>query len=622
MDDMIVDHRGYLFDNVEEMCKFWKISKKIYLERIASGWDVENALMMPSKEDLRFKKCKDHLGRSYATFSSMCKAYGIVPTTLNCRLKSGWSLERALKEKLHNMSPRGKVVKSFEGLKFKSKIAMLRHYGICKSTYERRIKAGYNQRASLLIPSGITLKKVFKPSMVVVSGETEYYATSCPICHKKLVESKLDIIEHLIQHREKNESIEKKEYIVFNKKFKSLIEICEEFSITKSAVQRWMGRGLELEEAVIHCMKNKRKRRTIQKKSSWAVEVEKTLRDKLLNTSSYGKVIKNFEGLEFRSKRAMCKHYGISKATYEKRIKAGCNQKASLLIPKGINLEKIFKSSMDHFSEKTKYYAISCAVCNAELNEPKSKIIEHFIQHGEKKETINNEKYTVFNKKYESLEKICKDLSITRSALRRKLSLGLELEEAVNNCLKNRRGPRKKGSSSDKEALSNKVHNTNSNDKMIKSFEGLEFKSKKAMFDHYNICKQTYERRIKDGYDQRASLLIPSIIALSRIFKKSSEVLDSEESEYYTISCPICKEDMNDTKSNIIEHLIQHHNKNKSNNKKEYIIFNKKYSSLRNICEDLSITRSTLQRQLKSGVELEEAVLYCMNIKKKNTKNV
>jgi len=209
MDDMVVDHRGYLFDNVEEMCKYWKIPKKIYLERIASGWNVEDALMIPSKIGIRFKQCKDHLGRNYVTFSSMCKAYGIVPKTLNCRLKSGWSLERALTEKLHNMSPRGKVVKSFEGLKFKSKIAMLKHYGICKSTYERRIKYGYDQRASLLIPSGITLKKVFNPSMAIVSGETEYYATSCPICHTKLVESKLDIIEHLIQHREKNESIEK-----------------------------------------------------------------------------------------------------------------------------------------------------------------------------------------------------------------------------------------------------------------------------------------------------------------------------------------------------------------------------------------------------------------------------
>ncbi|OUM57868.1 hypothetical protein PIROE2DRAFT_21434 [Piromyces sp. E2] len=583
MDDMVVDHRGYLYDNVEEMCKSWKISKKIYLERIASGWNVEDALTMPSKVNEQLKQYKDHLGHNYTTFSSMCKAYDIVPKTLYWRLKSGWSLERALTEKLHNMSPRGKVVKSFEGLEFESKIAMVKHYGICKTTYERRIKDGYDQRASLLIPSGIILKRIFKPSMVTVSGETEYYAISCPICLEKLVESKLDIIEHLIQHREKNESINKKEYIVFNKKFNSLNEICEELLITKSAVQRWMGRGFELEEAVIHCMKNKRKEELVKKKS----------------------------------KRVMCKHYGISEVTYEKRIKAGYNQRASLLIPKGINLNKIFKSSMDLFSENTKYYAITCPICNVEMNEPKSNIIEHFIQHGEKKETINNEKYTVFNKKYGSLEKICQDHSITRSALQRKLNLGWELEEAVNYCLKNRRGPRIKS------GLSNIVHNTNCNDKMIKSFEGLEFKSKRAMYNHYNICKKTYERRIKDGYDQRASLLIPSIIALSKVFKKSSVVLGTgKESEYYTTACPICKENMVDTKPNIIEHLIQHHNKNKSNDKKEYTVFNKKYRSLRNICEDLSITRTTLQRKLKSGVELEEAVLYCMNIKKNNTKNV
>jgi len=332
-------------------------------------------------------------------------------------------------------------------------------------------------------------------------------------------------------------------------------------------------------------------------------------------------VIKNFEGLKFRSKRAMCKHYGISEATYEKRIKAGYSQKASLLIPKGITLKKLFNSSMDLFSEKTKYYAITCEICNAKLYEPKSKIIEHFVEHGEKKETINNEKYTVFNKKYESLAKICKDLSITSSVLQRKLNLGLELEEAVTYCLKNRRSPRKKNGSKDKGALSNKEHDTNSNDKLIKSFEGLEFKSKKAMFDHYNICKKTYERRIQNGYDQRASLLIPSFIALSKIFKKSSIVPDSEESEYYTTSCPICKEDLIDIKSNIIEHLILHNGESQSNTKKEYIVFNKKYSSLRTLCEDLSITRSTLHRKLKSGVDLEEAVSYCMNIKK-GTKNV
>lgn len=261
MDNMVVDHKGYLFKSINEMCKHWNISRNTYKLRISSGWNIEDALTKPPLYELQSIPSKDHLGHSYKSIASMCKVYGVVPRTFVCRIKSGWSVERALTEEVHNTRPRGKVVKSFEGLEFKSKIAMCKHYGVSKTTYNRRMNANYSQRDSLLIPSGIRLSQIFKPSMALDSGETKYYAIVCPICNKKMIESKSDIIEHLIKHGKKKNIVTKpkSEYIIYDKKYSSLAKLCDDFSITRSALQRRLKLGHKLEEAVKDCISKRRK---------------------------------------------------------------------------------------------------------------------------------------------------------------------------------------------------------------------------------------------------------------------------------------------------------------------------------------------------------------------------
>ncbi|OUM58418.1 hypothetical protein PIROE2DRAFT_64422 [Piromyces sp. E2] len=260
MDNKVVDHRGYLFNSINEMCKHWNIPRSTYNYRIASGWSIEDVLTKPAMSEFRPIPCKDHLGNNYKSISEMCNVYGVNPRTYVCRIKNGWDIERALKEKVHDTSPSDKIVKSFEGLEFKSKMAMCKHYGICKTTYYRRIKAGFDQRASLLIPSGVTLSTIFKPSMAIVTGETEYYATTCPFCNKKMIESKLSIVEHFIKHGREKDPINIIKYTVFNKNYESLTKLCLDLSITRSALQRKLKRGDKLEDAVLDCMKNKRKR--------------------------------------------------------------------------------------------------------------------------------------------------------------------------------------------------------------------------------------------------------------------------------------------------------------------------------------------------------------------------
>ena len=41
-------------------------------------------------------KCADHLGNQYDSFDKMCKIYGLSPSTVRGRMKSGKSLQASL----------------------------------------------------------------------------------------------------------------------------------------------------------------------------------------------------------------------------------------------------------------------------------------------------------------------------------------------------------------------------------------------------------------------------------------------------------------------------------------------------------------------------------------------
>lgn len=102
------DHNGKKYKNIAAMCAAYNIAYRVYSSRIRSGWSVERALTTPvivhdgklteERKALAAKKreCTDHLGKTYKCKKDMCSAYGITAVDYNRRTAAGWTLEQIL----------------------------------------------------------------------------------------------------------------------------------------------------------------------------------------------------------------------------------------------------------------------------------------------------------------------------------------------------------------------------------------------------------------------------------------------------------------------------------------------------------------------------------------------
>ena len=89
------DHLGNIYSSIADMCRFYKLTPDAYKQRIKSGWSVERALT----ESTDRYSCKDYLGNTFSSEVKMCEHYGIDYRTYWARVHNmGWSIERALTE--------------------------------------------------------------------------------------------------------------------------------------------------------------------------------------------------------------------------------------------------------------------------------------------------------------------------------------------------------------------------------------------------------------------------------------------------------------------------------------------------------------------------------------------
>lgn len=93
-----MDHRGTVFESVGAMCRAYHISRDVYKSRIRSGWTLERALTTPARKRAPDKLDPvDHTGRKYGSIAEMCGAYKIPPRTYRSRMLTlGWTVEEAL----------------------------------------------------------------------------------------------------------------------------------------------------------------------------------------------------------------------------------------------------------------------------------------------------------------------------------------------------------------------------------------------------------------------------------------------------------------------------------------------------------------------------------------------
>lgn len=101
------DHKGRNFESITAMCRFWKISLKLYLERIRCGWTIKRALTIPARkyrqQNIVFE------GRVFNTYRELASYLHLNEATVKSRLRYGWSLsELRMSPASHNGHKRQK----------------------------------------------------------------------------------------------------------------------------------------------------------------------------------------------------------------------------------------------------------------------------------------------------------------------------------------------------------------------------------------------------------------------------------------------------------------------------------------------------------------------------------
>ena len=138
-----VDHTGFGFNSVKDMCLYYEVDVNNYKPRRKTGWTVGRALVKELNNTSKNKHkvvVKDHLNREYDSVKDLCEAYGIPYEIFYSRAKNKWDKKDILEKPVMDEE---KCSDSM-GNKFNSTDDMCKVYGIDTMVYRNRIRAGWD----------------------------------------------------------------------------------------------------------------------------------------------------------------------------------------------------------------------------------------------------------------------------------------------------------------------------------------------------------------------------------------------------------------------------------------------------------------------------------------------
>lgn len=201
---MMYDHKGNVYETLEDMCEAYNIKPETFTSRINRGWMLEEALLTPlmanykdnpkirTKEDAILKDERyfqygkeatgesedenptvnrirkrtkpgpkyiwtDHKGNVYPSKKAMCHAYGISAERFKSRTWDGWPMCYALEK-----GPSDYNFTDHQGNTYKYLSTMCRTYGIDKFEFQHRIDSGWSLEEALTLPSSAPKNKHYK----------------------------------------------------------------------------------------------------------------------------------------------------------------------------------------------------------------------------------------------------------------------------------------------------------------------------------------------------------------------------------------------------------------------------------------------------------------------------
>lgn len=243
-------------------------------------------------------KCKDFNGRVFDSVSEMCRYYGVSVSTYNNRIKNGWEQKKALMTKTNH---KRETVSDGMGNIFKSISEMCRHYGIDRSVYNYRVRTGWSRQEALGI--------VDRDNYV-----TDHMGNKYKSINKMVQNYGIDINTYIQRveagwDKEKALTEEPNNRVYTNgvsdhlgNKFKSLYDMCQYYGISEATYIQRLKLGWSQQDALMTPIRQTGRKRAV----------------------------KDHNGKEYSSITEMCRQYNIAAETYHRRIKMGWSKKEAL----------------------------------------------------------------------------------------------------------------------------------------------------------------------------------------------------------------------------------------------------------------------------------------------------
>ena len=474
------DHLGNIYSSIADMCRFYKLTPDAYKQRIKSGWSIERALTEPTDR----YSCKDHLGNAFSSEKEMCKFHNIDYKMYFARTRNmGWSVERALTE-----SCRDDSIYDFNGRKFKNVTEMCEFYKISATCYKKRIKNGWSVKDALTIASGKRNHKIY---------------------HKGASKQSTDHLGN--------------DYISF-------VDMCNHYDISANTVYARLKKGWILEDALTKPLGFHRNDESIKRYKK---------RNTLTNTPCTDHI-----GTSFDSRIDMCNHYGITLKMYSGRMGRGWSLEETLTT--GLRKNRIKRKTSPAARQCCDYngiiykslkdmanaYGLSSSLLDSRLRRGWS--LEEALTTPAKRFSIDH-----LGQKYNSDSEMARAWGILPATYRhRRVDLGWSLEEALTNGKCHNSNHRTTGKEihyngivypslvqlckakklnahtvqarldygwTIEEAVEDKQHIR----RYYYDHLGNEFDSIDTMTEHYGITPKLYRSRIHKGWTLEEVLTIP-----------------------------------------------------------------------------------------------------------------
>ena len=182
------DHLGNEYPSVKQMCEHYNIHRATYYERIRNGWSIEAALTTSTKSVSRYSKkrgyVKDHKGNLFINTKEICRFYHIPYDAYRSRIKSGWSTKDALTKPLRGpcKSTKAKPIIDHEGNSFSSERQLCEFWNISRFSYRNLV---HNlQWSSEDTINHLLNSKRKKPKHSTITFYNETFANLSELCDK------------------------------------------------------------------------------------------------------------------------------------------------------------------------------------------------------------------------------------------------------------------------------------------------------------------------------------------------------------------------------------------------------------------------------------------------------